>query len=277
MSRFVGKGSRFALIAAPTVLPPRPAEHRHHCNACNTTFSVTVGTIFHHTHLPLQKWFLALSLILNARKGISARQLARDLEINKNTAWYLSMRIRKAMIESSQRDLLHGLVEMDEAYIGGKPRKKPPKDGEKPKPAKRGRGTSKTPVVAMRERDGRVKAQVVQSRKLKAKTLASLVRANVDIGNATLITDEYKGYIGISKFMPHEVVDHQVWYVDGNWHTNGVESFWALLKRDIIGQYHKVSLKHLHRYIDEFRFRFNHRKHSDVFGLTISRALGVAI
>lgn len=182
---------------------PLPKEHRHHCNNCNTTFSVTVNSIFHRTRLPLQKWFLAISLILNARKGISARQLARDLDINKNTAWYISMRIRKAMIESSQRDLLQGLVEMNETYIGGKPRKKRPKDGEdKPKPAKRERGTSKTPVVSMMERSGRIKAKVVQSR--------------------------------------------------------------------------KVSLKYLQRYVDEFCYRFNHRKHSDLFGLTISRALGVA-
>ncbi|MFO8101217.1 MAG: IS1595 family transposase, partial [Dehalococcoidia bacterium] len=93
---------------------PAPKEHRHHCNNCNTTFSVTVGTIFHHTHLPLQKWFLAISLVLNAKKGISARQLARDLEVNKNTAWLLAMRIRKAMYEHEQRDLLQGIVEMDE-------------------------------------------------------------------------------------------------------------------------------------------------------------------
>jgi hypothetical protein len=130
--------------------------------------------------------------------------------------------------------------------------------------------------VGMKERDGRVKAQVVQSRKLKAKTLASLVRANVDIDNATLITDEYRGYIGISRFMSHEVIAHQVWYVEDHLHTNGIESFWALLKRGIVGQYHKVSIKHLHKYVDEFCYRFNHRDHLDIFGLTISRALGVA-
>lgn len=90
---------------------PIKTEKRHHCNACNTTFSVTVKTIFHHTHLPLQKWFLALALTLNAKKGISARQLARDIEINRNTAWYLGMRIRRAMLDAGERDLLTGLVE----------------------------------------------------------------------------------------------------------------------------------------------------------------------
>jgi len=98
-----------------------PKEKRHHCNNCNTSYSVTVGTIFHKTKLDLQKWFLAITLILNAKKGISARQLARDLDVNKNTAWYMGMRIKRAMIE--QRELMNGFIEMDETYIGGKPRK----------------------------------------------------------------------------------------------------------------------------------------------------------
>ena len=111
-------------------------EPRHHCNNCNTTFSFAVDTIFHHTHLPIQKWFLAISLILNARKHLPARQLAQELDVNKNTAWYLSTRIRKAMLEPSQRDLLQELVEIDETYFGSEPRKKFSEDREhKPKQA----------------------------------------------------------------------------------------------------------------------------------------------
>ncbi|MFX0201838.1 MAG: IS1595 family transposase [Candidatus Hodarchaeota archaeon] len=102
---------------------PMPKEKRYHCNNCNTSYSVTVGTIFHHTHLPLQKWFLALCLILNARKGLSARQLSRDLRVNKNTAWRMGIKIRDAMMEREQRTLLTGIVEIDETYTGGKPRK----------------------------------------------------------------------------------------------------------------------------------------------------------
>ncbi len=124
------------------------SERRHHCNSCNTTFSVTVDTIFHHTHLDLQKWFLAISLVLNAKKGLSARQLGRDIEVNKNTAWFMGMRIRNAMIE--QRELMRGIVEMDECYIGGRPRK-----GNKPGPKG---GTHKRdrqiPVVGMIGRVG---------------------------------------------------------------------------------------------------------------------------
>ena len=249
---------------------PLPKEHRHHCNNCNTTFSVTVGTIFHHTHLPLQKWLLAVSLVLNAKKGIAARQLARDLEVNKNTAWRIAMKIREAMRQSEQRNLLEGIVEMDETYIGGKPRKG--SGGEKPK---RGRGTKKVPVIGMVERGGQVKATVARKDQLTIPKLTQLVRKNVNTANAVLVTDEFQGYLGIKRIMPHETVNHGVWYVDGFRHTNSVESFWALLKRGIVGQYHKVSLRYLPRYIDEFCYRHNHRKDTDLFSLTISRGLGV--
>ena len=187
-----------------------PGENRHHCNSCNTTFSVTVATIFHHTHLPLQKWFLALVIILNAKKGVSALQLSRDLAVNKNTAWYLAMRIRKAMVDSAQRKLLEGVVEMDETYIGGKPRK----GGNKEQPRKPGRGTSKTPVVGLVERGGDVKCEVVKSRKLSARTLNALVRKHVDTDKSLMITDEWTGYMQLSRFVSHEVVNHKVWYVD---------------------------------------------------------------
>jgi transposase-like protein len=149
---------------------PMPKERRYHCNNCNTSYSVTAGTIFHKTKVELQKWFLAVSLILNAKKGISSRQLSRDLHVNKDTGWYMAMRIRRAMIE--QRELLEGIVEMDETYLGGKPRKGSG-GGHK-----RGRGTSKQPVVGMIKRDGLVKAMPVK--KLDSKTLSSLVREHAD-------------------------------------------------------------------------------------------------
>ena len=268
------KGTPVCVYCNSERVSSMPKEHRHHCNNCNTTFSVTVNTIFHHTHLPLQKWFLAISLILNAKKGIAARQLARDLEVNKNTAWSLAMRIRKAMLEAGQRDLLQGVVEMDETYIGGKPRKgtKTDRDGN---PRKRGRGTTKTPVVGMAERGGAIKCQVVQSRNLKARSLSSIVRQHVDVEKTVLITDEFSGYFHIKTFMLHHVVDHKTWYVDGHKHTNTLENFWALLKRGITGQYHQVSTRHLHRYVDEFCYRHNHRNHADLFGMTISKGLGV--
>lgn len=243
---------------------PLKKEHRHHCNACNTSFSVTVGTIFHKTKVDLQKWFLAISLILNAKKGISSRQLARDIEVNKDTAWSMAMRIRRAMIE--QRELLQGIFEMDETYIGGKPRKGTGQTN------KRGRGTKKTPVVGIAQRGGKIKAKPVKN--VKGRTLASLVRENVDTKTATVITDEFTGYVRFARFTNHQVVNHQVWYVDGENHTNTIESFWALLKRGIVGQYHKVSVKHLPKYINEFCYRYNNRKITGLFELTLQRAVG---
>lgn len=243
---------------------PLPKERRHHCNNCNTSYSVTVKTIFHKTKLPLQKWFLAVALVLNAKKGISSRQLSRDLEVNKDTAWYMAMRIRKAMTE--QRELLQGIVEIDETYIGGKPRNRHPEN-------KRGRGTSKIPVVGMVERGGNITATPVKN--VNSKTLSSLVRRNVDTKDTVIISDEFSGYIRLKTFMPHLVINHKEWYVDGVKHTNTIESFWALLKRGIVGQYHKVSLRHLPKYIDEFCYRYNNRRGVDVFSKTIERALGV--
>jgi len=252
---------------------PLPKEQRHHCNNCNTSYSVTVGTIFHRTHLPLQKWFLAISLILNAKKGISARQLARNLDVHRNTAWRISMKVREAMSQKHQRELLTGMVEMDETFIG-------PRKPRKTYPGQRfmsGSGHLKQPVVGMVERKGSVVAKMVGKRHLKARKLNSLIRNYVDIDNAILLTDQYKGYCKVSKFMPHQSVNHSVWYVapDGITHTNTIESFWALLKRGIAGQFHKVSLRHLPMYIDEFCYRFNYRSHPDLFGMTIQRALGV--
>ena len=253
-----------------------PNENRHRCYDCKTGFSVTVGTIFHHTHLPLQKWFLALSLMLNAKKGISALQLSRDLKVNKNTAWRMNMQIRKAMTQADQRKLLMGVVEMDETYIGGKPRpgkRGPNPDGSWP----RGRGTDKSPVVGATERKGRVTAKAVSKDKMKAKHMRAFVRMRIDPNKATLITDEYKGYLGMDKVLPHQVIRHQEWYVDGDIHTNCIESFWALLKRGMFGQFHSVSRRHLQRYVDEFCYRYNRRNvsTSEAFQQTITRGLGV--
>ena len=254
-----------------------PNENRHHCYDCKTGFSVTVGTIFHHTHMPLQKWFLAIMLILNAKKSLSALQLSRDLEINKNTAWRISMQIRKAMSQKGSRQLLSGIVEMDETYVGGKPRKGKQYDdpNDKPKP---GRGTKKAPVVGAVERGGRVTAKAVDKDKLKGKHLRAFVKERIDTKAAELMTDEYTGYSGMSRVMPHSVIKHSDWYVDGDIHTNSIEGFWALLKRGMFGQFHSVSRKHLQRYVDEFCYRYNLRWHDseDAFYLTIDRGLGVA-
>ena len=250
---------------------PMPKEQRYHCNSCNKSFSVTVGTIFHQSHLPLQKWFVAISLILNAKKGVSARQLSRHLNVNKNTAWRISMQIRKAMQGREQAKLLQGIVEMDETYIGGKPRKKHKDDP----PHKRGKGTDKTPVVGMVERNGRVMAKPFNKHDIRTTKLSELVRKSVDTTKSILITDQAHHYWAMDKLLPHYDINHEVWYTDGWKHTNTIECFWALLKRGIVGQFHKVSVEHLYKYVNEFAYRFNNRNNQSVFDLTIKRALSI--
>ena len=226
--------------------------------------------------MPLQKWFLAVSLILNAKKGLSALQLSRDLQVNKNTAWRVAMQIRKAMHQVEQRHMLTGIVEMDETYIGGKPRKGKKYDDpdDKPKP---GRGTKKAPVIGAVERGGKVTAKAVAKDKMKGRDLRSFVRERVDTTNARLMTDEYKGYLGMDRILPHDVIKHDDWYVDGEIHTNSIEGFWALLKRGIAGQFHHVSRRHLQRYVDEFCYRYNLRERDpdEAFFGVINLGLGV--
>ena len=249
---------------------------RHHCNGCRKSFSVTIGTIFEDSRLPLQKWFLAISLMLNAKKGISSRQLARDLELPVKTAWSVNHRIRKAMKQDSS--LLSGIVEMDETYVGGKPRKEAKKkdkdDDDKGNP--RGRGTKKECVVGMIERNGKVRASNVNKDSLKAKDLKDLVRANVDLENTTLMTDEYRGYLTMKRIINHLSINHSKEYARGIIHTNTIESFWAILKRGIMGQFHKVSKKYLNAYVDEFCWRFNERKNPDVFDKLIGNMIILA-
>ena len=250
---------------------PLRVELRHHCNACRKSFSVTVGTIFFDTRLPMQKWFLAISLILNAKKGISRRQLARDLELPVKTAWSVAHRIRKAMQDDGT--LLSGIVEMDETYIGGKPRPENERDDDKGAP--RGRGTKKTPVVGMAERGGKVKAN--KAGKLGFAELSALVRGGVALNASMLLTDEYRGYAGMSGLLPHKRINHARAYADCLIHTNNIEGFWAIVKRGIVGQFHKVSDKYLDAYLSEFAYRFNGRKMEGgaLFDMTVARMMGI--
>lgn len=248
-------------------------KHRWHCNTCNRGYSVTVGTIFHHTHLPLQKWFLAVSLVLNAKKGLSALQLSRDLEVNKNTAWRIAMKIREAMI--SKGELLTGLVEMDEAYVGGVPRKMNYRHTGVGKHSA-GRGTKNRAVLAAVERGGKVVAKVMKpGQKLSSITLDTFIKKNIDTEKSTLVTDKWRGYTNVKDYMWHLKIDHSESFAKGGIHTNTVEGFWSLLKRGIIGQYHKVSPHHLPSYIDEFTYRYNHRKTDKqrLFDITLQKSV----
>ncbi len=250
---------------------------RHHCNGCRKSFSVTVGTIFHDTRLPLQKWFLLIALMHNAKKGLSACQAARDIEVRRPTVWSMMHRIRKSMKDNG--DLFSGIIEMDETYVGGKPRKKNKKkdDDNDSTGSKRGRGTDKTPVVGMVERGGDVRAHATDKDALKAADLNRVIAKGIDLFKSLLITDQYRGYASVHKIVPHTTINHQKEYVRGLVHTNTIESFWAIVKRGMVGQFHHVSKKYLQRYLDEFCYRYNARKQdgSVTFDNTLDRMLCV--
>jgi len=246
---------------------PMPKENRYHCNSCNTSYSVTVGTIFHKTKLDLQKWFLAISIILNAKKGISARQLARDIEVNKNTAWYMQMRVRNALID--QMDLFEGIIEADETYIGGKNKSK--HNNKKTKGGQGRNSKDKTPVFGILERDGKIRA--IKVKDVSSRTLKSFISENIKKGSQ-IMTDDWKSYKGLNGKYQHLVVAHcKGEYVNGIVHTNTIEGFWSLLKRGILGQYHHVTKQYLNKYIDEFCYRYNNRNVMDLFEQTLKRAL----
>jgi transposase-like protein len=230
------------------------------CNNCHEQFTITVGTIFEDSHIPLRKWLMAFALLCSAKKGISALQLQRELEFGSyRTAWHMAHRIRHAMSREPLAGLLRGTVEVDETYVGGKPR---PEAGA-PK-AKRGRGTKKTPVVALVEREGRVHARKID--RVDGAILKEAIRENVD-KSSRIITDEWSAYRGIgSEFEGgHETVDHSAgeYARDDGAHVNTAESYFALLKRGVIGSFHHVSKQHLDRYCDEFSFRWDHRSIGD--------------
>jgi transposase-like protein len=233
-----------------------------------------VGTIFEDTKLALPKWFLAISIILNAKKGLSSRQLSRDLGINRNTAWYLQMRIRKAMQEGDDQDLFKGIVEVDETYIGGKKAN----HSKKKRQARRDNGLQitgmqdKQAVIGLLERAGRIKLQVIE--KAHGKTIKPIIEQTVS-KEATLVTDGFGGYAGLDKqYKEHHVLNKdKEEYVKGEYHTNTLEGFWTLLKRGVYGQYHKVSVGYLQDYLNEFTFKYNHRGNKSNFDLLINRCL----
>lgn len=231
------------------------------CRTCRKQFTVTVGSIFEDSHIPLQKWLLACHLLCSSKKGMSSLQLKRELELGSyRTALFMTHRIREAMTAPLE-EALKGVVEADETYVGGKPR---PKDG---KEHKTGRGTDKTPVAVNVERGGNSQAKPVEH--VDGKTLKGFLAENAD-PSAMVVTDEWAAYQGLAEAFAggHEVITHG----DGEYvryagklaiHTNTAESFFALLKRGHYGVYHSMSRKHLGRYCHEFSFRWDHRKTND--------------
>ena len=224
----------------------------YRCHDCAGEFTVRTGTIFERSHVPLNKWVYAMYLVVTARKGISSLQLSKEIGVTQKTAWFMLQRIRDAFDDNDDPPF-GGPAEVDEAYFGGRERNK-----HAHKKTNAGRGTvGKTAVVGAKDRDtGKVKARVVP--RTDRETLRLFVEDSVEYG-ATLYTDGATAYDNIADLLNgirHEAVNHNVGeYVRGQAHTNGVESFWSMLKRGFHGTYHRISPKHLHRYVAEFAGR----------------------
>ena len=242
-------------------------QGRWNCHDCKSSFNVLAGTIFQKTKIELQKWFLAISIVLNAKKSVSSHQLARDLDLNQKTAWYMTMRIRRAMIQDSN-DLLSGIVEADETYVGGRPRKPNKRKDDWNHP--RGRGTHKLPIIGAVERGGKVVAR--PSLQVTSQDLGAFLRRTVD-SDALLVTDQFAGYNGVSRWMRHASVDHSVQYSEGLVHTNTIEGFWSLLKRAWYGTHHHYSKGFAMAYAVESCFKYNIRGVADPFGAFIREAV----
>jgi transposase-like protein len=224
------------------------------CKSCKERFTVTIGTMFEGSHVSLRKWFIAIYIFSSHKKGISSHQLASDLGITQKSAWFMLSRLRHAFkIDST--DKMDGVVQADETFIGGKNKNR---HADKKVEESQGRSVKdKTPVFGMVATGGRVHTTVVPD--TKAKTIKPIIE-NMVADGAIVATDEWQAYKGLSKNYAHVVVNHKEnQYVSGAFHTNSIENFWSLLKRGIYSIYHQVSPKHLHRYCDEFAYRFNSR------------------
>ena len=224
---------------------------------CRKQFSVKVGTIFEDSPVGLDKWLTAVWLITGAKNGISSYEIHRSIGVTQKTAWFMMHRIRLAM-QNGSFEKLSGNVEVDETFLGGKAKNM---HKAKREAIIQGRGSvGKTAVMGLLERKGRVLAKVIE--RTDRETLHAEVKANVE-KDSNLFTDEWRSYRGLDSDYIHQVINHSFEYVKDNVHTNGIENFWALLKRTIKGSYVSVEPFHLGRYLDEQMFRFNERKGKD--------------
>ncbi len=241
-----------------------PDRYMYQCLKCKYQFQATTGSIFTDTHLPLRTWFMATALICNAKKGISAKQVERDLGVSYKTAWYLCHRIRESITGGAT--VFSGKVEMDEVFIGGRfdPRRHEVRQGD-----------HKIPVVGVLKRgdeETHSKVQAVQVPRVGKPVIQGIIKERVSF-DAQIFTDEGAVYRHLTKTHNHQIVIHSRGeYARGEAHINGIEGFWSLVKRQIIGQHHWVSIKHLRRYLDERVYSFNNRS-VDRFGMVMASLL----
>jgi len=235
-----------------------------YCKPCDYQFTVTAGTIFNDSHLPLKIWFMATLLLCEAKKGISACQIQRTLGLGSyKTAWYLCHRIRAAMAECD-KPMLDGKLEVDETYAGGRGKGL----------AKRGRGAKKRRVLGIRQRNGELR--LFHAKDVTSRSLEKFMRENISKDADIVFTDELAAHRNIVKSMglKHAMVQHGIKkYVHGDAHTNTIESAFSLFKRGLRGSWHKLSPKHLQAYLEEMSFRFNRRNTSDLFVDTLGHMI----
>ncbi|MDE2872108.1 MAG: IS1595 family transposase [Gemmatimonadota bacterium] len=229
------------------------SRHQFRCTDCRYRFSVTAGTIMHRSHLPLRKWFVAICLMCQSKKGVSANQLKRMLGVQYKTAWHLCHRIREAMgNDPFTGPTLVGIVEVDETMIGGKAKGENWRD-------------NKQWVAGAVERGGRIRLERISD--IKRGTIHDFVRRTVQDEAEAIYTDELASHMGLdTDTRRHESVNHSAdeWVV-GDVHTNSVEGVWSLFKRSIVGSFHKMSVKHMDRYLEELEWRFNNRNNPYIF------------
>jgi transposase-like protein len=238
------------------------------CNDCRYRFSVTTGTVFNDSHLALSKWFMAVLLMCEAKKGLSANQMKRTLGVAHKTGWYLCHRIREAMTDAAPEPL-SGTVEVDETYIGGSAKRNTRiKDGKNWR-------DRKTMVAGAVQRGGQIR--LTSGGRQTREHLHGFIAEHVADNCERIYTDEAAAYRSLSDHdTRHETVDHsKEEYVRGTVHTNTIEGAFGLFKRALTGSFHQVSTKHLDRYLDEFEFRYNNRKNPYLFRETLRRMVQV--
>lgn len=249
-------------------------KRRYICKDCNVRFSVFTDTIFEGTLLPLPKWFASIALVLNAKSGMAAKELERNIGFTYKTAYYTAMRIRVGMLVPQSQ--LSGIIEMDESYFGGKPRivrsARPNEAVLSSVTTKRGRGTSKVSVAGMVQRKGEVRTKVLE--KLTKRNLLALLKHNAKSENAILVTDGFKSYSDLENYIDRLQVNHSKEFSRGIVHINTIEGYWSFVKNGIRGSYKAISKKYLPFYLAEYEYKYNHRNfRGDLFNAFLKNAL----
>ena len=245
-------------------------DNRHLCRSCNVAFSVLHSTVMESTRLPLSKWFMAIALIMNAKKGLSSLQLARDLKVNRKTGWYMQLRIRKMMKEN--HDPLLGVIEADETFIGGSLMNQHYYKKQKIPDINKTGYNHKSTIMGLLQRRGKI-VLVHLDKGASKKEIGPIFKELVN-PRSKIVTDGYGGYHGLSEHFKKHYVLNTAKYVRGfgRYNTNSIEGFWALVKRAVIGQYHKISPKYLMSYLDEITFKRNNKDQGDLFDSWMKRA-----